>query len=218
MHEPLVQVTLANNKPILTSQVQFDFNTVSVQQGYQNGPQSLDFFFTYRDLTNPYSVNIELVSEDLEVTSIDFQPNQVQVGDAVRITNIEILNFPNINGSYDNQFTASDPNRLADLFFRFGKETVNPFNGNEGVDPWFDSTVLSNQGNLQFDFSNANIYVGRDITISLVLIDEDDNGQEEIISSDTQPISIDFSAYVNSQPSSIVINELGVELVFTLQW
>ncbi|ESU27091.1 hypothetical protein FLJC2902T_22690 [Flavobacterium limnosediminis JC2902] len=146
----------------------------------------------------------------------------VNRGNAVKITGVQVVSFNNINGTWDPEYPISNPNHLADVFFGFNKSKLNS-SLEEGYWPrlWYKSSVKENQGDLTWNISSAGLYVDPLKTIQIGVIDQDEPplGQN-LLNSIQDTKSFSLSAYTTTKPTTIAYSypEINLEFILQVEW
>ncbi|MEL0651636.1 hypothetical protein V6246_09395 [Algibacter sp. TI.3.09] len=102
-------------------------------------------------------------------------------GNTIRITSVKIISFSNINNTWDSEFSDSDTNRLADVFFNLRKQKPDSKQGGLSFQNWFKSEVKENQGDLTWDLSSKNLYLNPEFALQFSMADDDGGVAQDIM-------------------------------------
>lgn len=147
----------------------------------------------------------------------------VERGSAVQITGVRLNSFFNIGQIWDSEFGNNDPNRLADVYFALLKRRLNVFTGERGGlssnSIWYRSETRTNETNLNWDLQSENININLEqLTPYIAFVDDDGEGNlaGDLMLGPPFERLIPISDYLNSQPSSIIIEETDINLYYEL--
>lgn len=143
-------------------------------------------------------------------------------GNAIKITGMKLISFYNINQTWDPEYTSTDPNRLADVFFGFGKSSLNNnFDSKYTVRKWFVSSVKENQGDQAWTLSTNELYIKPNGILRFSLIDQDTPplGQD-LLNGPPDFRDISFADYLVSKPNTITYSfpEISLQFILTVEW
>ncbi|MBR9845303.1 MAG: hypothetical protein GYB35_03935 [Algicola sp.] len=154
--------------------------------------------------------------ESIKTISVD-----VERGNAIKINQLQINSFSDINNTWDPEFVDSDPNRLADVFFGIVKGKINPFEGGLNFQNWHTSIVKENQGDLTWDLSTENLYLDPNQLIRIGLADDDGGGiSQDLLLGPPSYRELSFSEYIILAPSTVTVSDpsIDLEISLTLDW
>ena len=123
--------------------------------------------------------------------------------------------------TWDPEFSNTDPNRLADVSFSLSKPHIDLFSGQRFKALWYKSTVKENQGDLNWNLSQENLYVNPNALIHFGLADDDGGGVgQDLLLGPPFEKDINLSQYSNTQPSNITLEDssINLEVSFGLEW
>lgn len=188
---------------------------------FLNNVTSLSLFFSFDSLGShtKYLKFKNTKNETIEKT-LTFT---VVRNNTLRIKGLQIISFNNINQTWDPEFTSTDPERLADLFFAFTKNRFAGFNQMAYTDLlWHKSTVIQNQGTMTWDFTTANLYMNPNKILKFSLADYDGpNLWETLIGfPGASTKDMDFTPYMVSKPTAITFNypDMNLQFIVTVDW
>jgi hypothetical protein len=143
-------------------------------------------------------------------------------GNAIKITGMKVVSFYNINQTWDPEFGANDPNRLADVFFSLSKSRLNTnYESAYAIRKWYVSSVKENQGNLTWDLGASELYIKKDGILRFGLVDEDTPplGQD-LLKGPPDFRDISFADYLNDKPNSITYSfpEINLQFILSVEW
>lgn len=143
-------------------------------------------------------------------------------GSALKINGLQVISFYGINTTYDPEYGATDPNRLADLKFGFAKnKLVDRFLGTYNWSSWYNSTVLENQGNMTWQLNDANLFIHPNNTLRFTLAEMD--GQiagADLLNGPPEFREISFSSFISTKPSviSYTFPEIDLDIKVLVEW
>ena len=143
----------------------------------------------------------------------------IERGNAIKLQELQLNSFFDINETWDDEFGSIDPNRLADVFFILLKPRLNPFEGTRttGTPVWYESSVETNQGDLHWNLQTNNLFVDPNLSLYIAFADADGGGLAgDLMLGPPFEREIRLSDYINSQPNPIPFNESGINLNFDL--
>ena len=137
----------------------------------------------------------------------------VQKGNAVRVNQVLINNFYDKDNTWDSEYSSTDPNRLADVFFSFSKPHIDLFTGQKFKSLWYTSAVKENQGDLTWNLSQENLYIDPNALIHFGLADDDGGGVgQDLLLGPAFEKEVILCQYSSTQPSSIAIEDHSISL------
>lgn len=145
----------------------------------------------------------------------------VKRGNAVKIVGFKINAFHNMNGSWDQEYEDTDPNRLADIVFGFRKMRQGHISNEYPImSPWFLSPVFQNMQQLEFQLSHKELYISENSRLELGIIDADEDGTGKDLSMGYNDLEINFMDYKATKPSEINLanEEYGFDVNFYVEW
>ncbi|MFC4739224.1 hypothetical protein ACFO3U_04395 [Flavobacterium ponti] len=154
------------------------------------------------------------ISSEVKTVTINVVSDQ-----AVKLTGLQLISFTNVNGSWDPEFPATNPNHLADVVFGLRKNTLNnPFSTGYSYKYWFSSTVKTNQGDLTWDLTNENLYFDPTKTLQIGFDDQDNlPASQPLITDSFGYRTIGLNNYMVTKPSEITFSYPEVDLEFKIQ-
>tara|TARA_R110002096_G_scaffold436089_1_gene667228 strand:- start:6792 stop:7598 length:807 start_codon:yes stop_codon:yes gene_type:complete len=154
----------------------------------------------------------------------------VERGNAIQIQNLKLNSFYDMGNTWDAEFSDTNPNRLADVYFVILKPPLNIFNGTRGTIPagswlWFRSQTRDNESNLNWDLQNEDLYINiEQLTPYIAFIDDDGDpvlaGLGDLMLGPPFERVIPIADYINTKPNTIVAEEPNINLEYelTLDW
>lgn len=142
-------------------------------------------------------------------------------GNTIKITGMKVLSFYNINQTWDPEYGANDPNRLADVVFGFVKlKIISQFQNGYNMQRWFVSTVKENQGDLTWDLTNDDLYIKSDKKLRLGLVDKDGDVAQDLLHAVPDYREISFADYLVSKPNTITYSfpDINLQFILTVEW
>lgn len=146
---------------------------------------------------------------------------EVKRGNAVKIIGFKINSFYNMNSTWDQEFSETDPNRLADIIFGFRKLRQGHIsNLVPGLSSWYLSPVYPNIQQLEFDLSQEGLYISETGRLELALADADEDGTGQDLTMGFNDLWIKFMDYKETKPSEINLSneEYGFDVTFYVEW
>ncbi|WP_223032691.1 hypothetical protein [Hanstruepera marina] len=147
----------------------------------------------------------------------------VEQGNAVRLQSVQLSSFYDMGNTWDDEYPASNPNHLADVFFAILKPPLNVYQGTRGSVPtsswlWYRSDTRDNENNLNWDIQDENLFINvEELSTYIAFADEDNNGVvQDLMLGPPFESEIPLVDYMNSQPNSITIQESNIELEYTV--
>lgn len=145
----------------------------------------------------------------------------VKRGNVVKIVGFKINSFHNMNGRWDDEFSDTDPNRLADIQFALRKLFLNHFTiPVPNMNSWYLSPVYPNMQQLEWNLSQEGLYISNTSTLQLGIADDDGNGTSQDLARDFPGLIIKFNDYRQTKPAVISLKneEDGFDVTFQLEW
>lgn len=146
---------------------------------------------------------------------------QVKRGNAVKIVGFKINSFHNMNGSWDEEYSETDANRLADVRFAFRKLRLGHIsNPGPTLASWYLSPVYPNMQQLEWDLSQEGLYISEPSRLELSIADVDEDGTGQDLAMGFRELSIRLSDYSETRPTEInlVNEEYGFNVTFRVEW
>lgn len=194
--------------------------TVSKSLGDSFGT-SLILYVNTANLGNiTYSIRVA-DANDNQKTATSTLSFTVEKGNALHIKEVLINNFYDKDNTWDTEFSNTDPNRLADVFFSFSKPHIDLFTGQKFKALWYKSSVKENQGDLKWNLSQENLYINPNALIHFGLADDDGGGVgQDLLLGPPFEKEINLAQYNSSQPNSITLEDTSINLDvdFTVEW
>ncbi len=142
-------------------------------------------------------------------------------GNSLKINAVEIVSFSNIDNTWDEEFAETDINRLADVFFiirksrAFFSDGEYNFTGN-----WHRSHVIENQGDLTWDLSEEEMYVGSGFPLNFLTADMDEDGLVGDLMLGREYNYFGFNEFDGVQPETFTFNfpDIDLEFIITVEW
>jgi len=153
---------------------------------------------------------------DVSERSVDVT---IEKGDAIKLQELQLNSFFNINETWDDEFSDTDPNRLADVFFVLLKPRLNPFEGTRsiGTPVWYESEVKTNQGDLHWNLQTDNLFIDPNLSLYIAFADDDGGGLVgDLMLGPPFEREIQLSDYISTQENPIPFNEANINLNFDL--
>jgi hypothetical protein len=146
----------------------------------------------------------------------------VSRGNAIKIIGVQVISFYGINTTYDPEYGATDPNRLADLRFGLSKNKLgNPLDNIYSPAYWYLSSVIENQGNMTWDCSNDNLYLNPNAPLKFGLVDIDNGiAGADLLNGPPDYREISFTNYLITKPTTITYTfpEINLEFKVLVEW
>jgi hypothetical protein len=143
-------------------------------------------------------------------------------GNALKIKGMQVVSFYNINQTWDPEYSTTDINRLADVFFGFNKSKLGSFLDNEYFSSiWYTSSVKQNQGDLTWNLSNANLYISPNRGLRFGLVDSDSPPLgEDLLNGPPDYRDLSFSSFIATKPTvlSYTFPEINLEIKLNVEW
>lgn len=194
--------------------------TVSKSQGDSFGTNLTLYVDTANFGNITYSIQL-VDANDNQKTATNTLSFTVEKGNALHIKEVLINNFYDKDNTWDTEFSDTDPNRLADVFFSFSKPHIDIFTGQRFKALWYKSAVKENQGDLNWNLSQENLYVNPNALIHFGLADDNGGGVgQDLLLGPPFEKDINLSQYSNAQPSNITLEDssISLDVDFGLEW
>lgn len=180
---------------------------------------NLELFFQFPRVGS-YPVNLEFT----DVHGVTLQKQlvfNVQRGNTVQITKIEVHNYLDKGNSWDPEFSDENPERLADIVLALEKTMSFNFSKKEfSTGSWFISEVHKNESSFTWELMTEKLYVNPLNSFHFGLADEDEGGMAQNLMLDYPTRFVDLRPYMEERPASIDFNveSIGLEVTFHLDW
>ncbi len=174
-------------------------------------------FIDYESTGNK-TISIRATNIDGDVSE-SFVNVTIERGNAIKLQELQLNSFFNINETWDDEFDNTDPERLADVFFVLLKPRLNPFEGTRsiGTPVWYESSVETNQGDLHWNLQTNNLFVDPNLSLYIAFADADGGGLAgDLMLGPPFEREIGLTDYINTQANPIPFNEAGINLNFDL--
>lgn len=173
------------------------------------------------DTLGQKTISVRAKNQNNEVSEKQIVIN-VTRGNAIKILGVQVVSFYGINTVYDLEFPASNPESLADLKFGFAKASLDSYISNVySWRNWYQSTVISNQGTMTWDCSNANLYIDTSKYLRFGLADIDNGiAGADLLNGPPDYREINFSNFVTTKPTTITYSfpEINLEFKVFVEW
>jgi len=222
--DQIVSFEVKTNKPFGSITISEDnFETeVTTQSSQVNGfGTSMTLYVNTANIGDvTHSIRVKDVNDaSIEASSaITFT---VEKGNAVHIKEILVNNFYDKDNTWDTEFSGTDPNRLADVFFAILKPHIGTKTGTKTQRLWYKSITKENQGDLKWDLSQENLYVDPNTIIQFALADDDGGGiGQDLLLGPPFEKDINLSQYSATTPNNINLEDsaINLDVDFTLEW
>jgi hypothetical protein len=167
-----------------------------------------------------YSIRVA-DANDNQKTATSTLSFTVEKGNAVHIQEVLVNDFYDKDTTWDTEFSSTDPNRLADVFFALSKPHIGLFSGQKIKVLWYKSAVKENQGDLNWNLSQENLYVNPNALIHFGLADDYGGGiGQDLLLGPPFEKDINLSQYSNAQPSNVTLEDssINLDVDFGLNW
>lgn len=216
--EPLT-VAVSANETISQLWVSLD-NFATGGYAIQPFGSSYTLNFNFDDLgQKTISVRVKNSEEVVSEKKVVINVNR---GNAVKVTRLQVISFYGINTVYDPEFAASNPESLADLKFGFLKSLLrNSFENSYSFTDWYQSSVILNQGSMTWDLTDAQLYINPTKTIRFGLGEMDGGvGGADLMNGAPYYREISFSNYLSTKPTTITYSypEINLEFKVFVEW
>lgn len=143
-------------------------------------------------------------------------------GNALKITGMQIVSFYNINQTWDPEYSSTDVNRLADVIFGFTKSKLGSSLDNVYFEnSWYTSSLKENQGDLTWNFANADLYINPNSSLRFSLSDVDNPpvGQD-LLNGPPYYKDLRFLNFTTTKPTVLTYTfpEINLEIKLTVEW
>ncbi len=166
-----------------------------------------------------YSIRVRDAVDD-QITTTNTISFTVEKGNALHIKEVLVNNFYDKDATWDPEFSDTDPNRLADVFFALSKPHIDIFTGQLTKRLWYTSDIKENQGDLLWNLSQENLYINPNGFLILGLADDDGNFVQDLLLGPPTEREISLSQYSTTQPTRITLEDtsINLDLDFGLVW
>ncbi len=216
--DDLVTVQLTSSKPMKFIQVSSDNINFINASGLDATSRTLYFTF---DKIGSQTKYIRITDENYKIVTKSITFNVIR-NNTIRIKGVIVNSFYNINQTWDPEFSATDPNRLADVYVAFGKPQLEFFSTNNIIyKSWYYSAIKENQGDLTWDLTNESLYFRQNSIIQFSLADLDSqNAINPLIPNSDRLVYLDFTTYIATKPSTITFDFPldQLQFILTVDW
>lgn len=165
---------------------------------------------------------VEVQTADLRVGRFDGEVTIDELTNSVRIKKITVNDYTNKGNAFDSGFTDTDPERLADLFFKVEKRYVTISVDDEDApiykgEDFLTSNILENETGFEWNYDGNELLVNKDNILGIQLLDDDGESNEpEIIGF----IFVNFNDFVEEKPEQISIkSDLSrLDITIDVEW
>lgn len=147
----------------------------------------------------------------------------VERGNAIQLKSLKLNSFFDMGKTWDAEYSDTNINRLADVFFVFLKPPLNVFTGTRSGIPtsswlWYKSEIKMNESNLIWDLQNEDLYINIEELRPYIAFADDDGGGlvGDLMLGPPFERVIPFSDYIITKPPSILIEETNINLEYEL--
>jgi biopolymer transport protein ExbD len=207
--DEILPITITANKAIMGVDYSLDNFVTSASQ-----------FTNFGNSTTVYLNTSKLGKKQVGIKITDTENNTatktitiiVEKGNAVQLKSLLVNSFYNINQSWDTEFSASDPNRLADVVFVLIKPQIGVFSGQMSQQLWFKSSIKQNQGDLNWNLVSENLYVNPNTILKFSLADDDGAFSQDLMLGPPFERDIDLNYFGTSKPDPINFKDTAINL------
>lgn len=198
------------------------FNNTVIRSNQSNYGKSVDIILSFGKI-GKNTIYLSAQNEKNENVIKEFEV-EVLKGTSIKIKNIKIISFKNINETWDSEYSNNDINRLADLKFTLNKTHIGVSLFNEILyenSIWYISEVLENQGNLNWDLNDKSLNINPNFKMKFSLVDVDNNGfVEDLLLGPPYSIDFSFKEYIQEKPNKVILKKenIDLEVEFELEW
>lgn len=207
--DEVVPITITANKAIIEVEYSLDNFVTSVSQ-YTNFSNSTTVYLNTSTLGNK-QVSIKIKDAENNVASKTITIT-VEKGNAIQLKSLLVNSFYNINQSWDPEFSNTDLNRLADVVFVLLKPQIGVFSGQKSQQIWFKSPIKQNQGDLNWNLVNENLYVNPNTVLKFSLADVDGAFSQDLMLGPPFERDIDLNYFGASKPDPINFKDSAINL------
>lgn len=207
--DEVVPITITANKAIAGVSYSLDNFVTDVSQFTSFG-NSTTVYLNTSTLGNK-QVSIKITDEENNSVS-ETITIKVEKGNALQLKGLLVNSFHNMNQTWDPEFSESDVNRLADVFFVFLKPQIGVFSGEKSQQLWFKSSIKQNQGDLNWDLLGEDLYVNPSTVLKFSLADEDGTFAQDLMLGPPYEKDINLSSYASEKPSIINLKDAAIDL------
>ena len=180
-----------------------------------NGGINLYFQFAF---PGAYPINLEFKDTNGKIVTKELN-FQVDRGNTVQITGVEVLNFYDMGKEWDPEATGDE--KLADVLWTLEKPQHVGFTKDEmrqGL--WYISEVHKNESSLTWDLSGKQLFINPLFSFEFGLADEDEEGWAQNLMIDQLSYRIDLRDKMNEKPAtvSLIDEQVDLHIIFHLDW
>ena len=213
-----VSIKVSSNRP-LSEISRLSENAVHSWSAF-DGEALPDSFEVYFKFPSPgtHTLNLEFTFTDKKVIARELQ-FEVERGNSVQITRVEVNSFENIDGSWDPEYEETDPGRLADVGFRLEKLFLSKMTSEIHTSGyWFTSEIKQDQGDLLWELSEENLFLDPKMPFFFIMGDMDENNMAQDLMQ--RPQQIFLKDYISTRPDSISLVDAAsnLDVRFYLDW
>lgn len=215
--DEVIEVTVLSNETMKSLEFSFDnFETSSTS--FSDLEKTTTRYFSLDKLGANTIYFKAKNNEDEEV--IETMTISTTRGNAIQITSVKVISFSNMDNTWDSEFSDSDANRLADVFFNLRKPKPDSKQGGLSFQNWFKSEIKENQGDLTWDVSSKNLYLNPEFALQFSMADDDSGVVQDIMLGPPFEREVTFQDYIATKPNIVTlkVDEIDLEIEFTVGW
>lgn len=184
---------------------------------------TVNLYFTW-DTLGTKSIVVRVINNegDMVDTTINIT---IERGDAVLLQSLQLTSFFDMGSTWDSEYSATDPNRLADVFFVIIKPVTNVYEGTRTTfaqdAQWYWSAIKENEDNLYWDLQSEDLYINpTELSAYIAFVDADEGTNVQDLMLGAGERLIPFGNHFLSQPSTFTVSEadINLEYVIGLDW
>lgn len=207
--DEVVPITIVANRAINEVEYSLDDFKTATGKSMNFGNSTIVYLNTGTLGNKQVSIKIKDVENNIATKSITIT---VEKGNAIQLKSLLVNSFYNINQSWDTEFSTSDPNRLADVVFVLLKPQIGVFSGQKSQQIWFKSLIKQNQGDLNWNLVNENLYVNPNTVLKFSLADDDGAFSQDLMLGPPFERDIDLNYFGASKPDPINFKDAAINL------
>lgn len=215
--DEVITISISANETINRLDISKDEWQTSTNLASPSFGNQTNVFIDYESTGNKtISIRATNTNGDISEGSINVT---IDRGNAIKLQELQLNSFFNINEAWDDEFGSIDPNRLADVFFILLKPRLNPFEGTRsiGTPVWYESEVEVNQGDLHWDLQTDNLFIDPNLSLFIAFADADGGGLVgDLMLGPPIEREIRLSDFINSQSNPIPFSQTDINLNFDL--
>ncbi len=215
--DEVITITISANDSIRRIDISKDGWQTSTNMGSDSFGDYTTVYIDYESTGNK-TISIKATNHngDTDEQSVNII---IERGNAIKLKELQLNSFYNINETWDAEYGTTNPERLADVFYVLLKPRLNPFNGSRtiGTPVWYKSIIRANQDDLFWSMQAENLYFNPNIPLYIAFADADGGGiVEDLMLGPPFEREISFQEFSSAETNPIPFNFQDINLNFNI--